>query len=114
MLNRFTDRYGIHPETGGVVDLLRSDGSLVSAGQRLWPQTERLKSEILRPDAEEARILAGYAVLESYIAPAPRGLWLEQRLPDGRFGRDAAPASSLYHLTSAITTAARYLGSSSI
>ncbi len=110
MLNRFTDRYALHPETKAVMDVLRSDGRVVSAGQRLWPQTERLKSEILRPDAEEARIVEAYAVLDSYIAPAPPGLWLEQRLPEGGFIRDPAPASSLYHLTSAITLAARRFG----
>jgi mannose-6-phosphate isomerase len=111
MLNRFTDRYGLHPETGALVDVLWSDGSVASAGQRLWPQTERLKAEVLRPDAEEDRILQAYAVLDRYIAPAPAGLWFEQRGPDGAFGRDPAPASSLYHLTSAFITSAKSLGS---
>jgi mannose/cellobiose epimerase-like protein (N-acyl-D-glucosamine 2-epimerase family) len=74
-------------------------------GQRLWPQTERLKAEILRPDAEESRILRAYSVLDGYILPAPPGLWLERRTAAGDFTRDAAPASSLYHLTAAITVA---------
>jgi len=94
------------------VDELWSDGSLKSGGQRLWPQTERLKAEIARPDADEARILQAYAVLDSYIAPAPRGLWLERRLADGAFTREAAPANSLYHLTVAILVAHRSLAPS--
>jgi mannose/cellobiose epimerase-like protein (N-acyl-D-glucosamine 2-epimerase family) len=114
MLTRFTDRYGIHPETGALVDVLWSDGAVASAGQRLWPQTERLKAEILRPDATEARILQAYAVLDSYIAPAPPGLWFEQRLPDGQFGDGPAPASSLYHLTSAFVASAGFIGSGSV
>jgi mannose-6-phosphate isomerase len=111
MLTRFTDRYGIHPETGALVDVLWSDGAVASAGQRLWPQTERLKAEFLRPDATEARVLQAYAVLGQYIAPAPAGLWFEQRLPDGRFGDGPAPASSLYHLTSAFVASASFIRS---
>ncbi|HEX3984498.1 MAG TPA: AGE family epimerase/isomerase [Acidisoma sp.] len=112
-LGAFVDRFGIHAETGGLVDVLWSDGAVASAGQRLWPQAERLKAEILRPDAEEARILKAFAVLEDYIAPAPAGLWMEQRAADGSFSpaRASAPASSLYHLTSAYMVAARSLGS---
>jgi len=108
-LTLFTDRHGIHPETGSLMDELWSDGRVKSSEQRLWPQTERLKAEILRPDAEEARILQAYAVLNSYIAPAPAGLWLERRLADGAFTREAAPASSLYHLTAAVLVAHRAL-----
>ncbi len=108
-LTLFTDRHGTHPETGGLVDELWSDGSVKSSEQRLWPQTERLKAEILRPDAEEVRILQAYAVLDSYIAPAPAGLWSERRLSDGTFTREAAPASSLYHLTAAVLVAHRAL-----
>jgi mannose/cellobiose epimerase-like protein (N-acyl-D-glucosamine 2-epimerase family) len=114
MLNRFTDRYGIHSETGALIDVLWSDGTIASAAQRLWPQTERLKAEILRPDADEGRILKAYAVLESYITPAPAGLWMEQRLANGRFSPSPAPASSLYHLTSAFTESARIFGSNLI
>jgi hypothetical protein len=47
--------------------------------------------------------------MDSYIAPAPAGLWFERRTADGSFSRDPAPASSLYHLTSAITVAHRAL-----
>lgn len=114
VLTRFTDRFGIHPETGALMDAVRSDGSVVLAGQRLWPQTERLKAELLRVDAAEARILKAFAVLQAYIAPAPPGLWMEQRQSDGRFSASPAPASSLYHLTSAFTTSARIIAGSVI
>jgi mannose/cellobiose epimerase-like protein (N-acyl-D-glucosamine 2-epimerase family) len=114
LLNRFTDRHGLHPETGALMDVLWSDGAVASPGQRLWPQTERLKAEILRPDATEAGILQAYAVLDRYIAPAPAGLWFEQRRPDGGFAPGPAPASSLYHLTSAYMTSARRFGSGQI
>ena len=108
-LTRFVDRHGIHRETGALIDELWSDGRPRAMGQRLWPQTERLKAEILRPDAEAARLVQAYAVLDSFIRPAPPGLWLERRMASGEFTRDAAPASSLYHLTQAITVAHRCL-----
>lgn len=110
-LAAFNDRFGLHPDTGALMDVLWSDGAVSSAGQRLWPQTERLKAELLRRDPAEDRILAAYAVLQTHIALAPPGLWMEQRLEDGSFARMAAPASSLYHLTSAYVTAARILRS---
>jgi mannose/cellobiose epimerase-like protein (N-acyl-D-glucosamine 2-epimerase family) len=105
----FVDRHGIHGGTGALVDEVWSDGTPHLLSQRLWPQTERLKAEILRPDAEEARILQAYAVLDSYILPAPPGLWLERRSAAGTFTRDPAPASSLYHLTAAIASSMRFL-----
>ena len=108
-LARFIDRHGVHPQTGALLDEVWSDGATRAAGQRLWPQTERLKAEILRRDSNPARVLQAFAVMDSYIAPAPAGLWFERRTADGSFSRDPAPASSLYHLTSAITVAHRAL-----
>ena len=105
----FYDRHGRDPRTLALVDEVWSDGGLRAGGQRLWPQTERLKAEILRPDATEAKVLEAYHVLDSFIAPAPAGLWMERRGADGAFGRDLAPASSLYHLTAAVMVANRAL-----
>ena len=108
-LAQFVERHGIHAETGALIDELWSDGTPRSTAQRLWPQTERLKAEILHPHADRARILQAYAVLDSYIRPAPPGLWLERRTADGAFTRDPAPASSLYHLSASITISHRDL-----
>jgi mannose-6-phosphate isomerase len=108
-LARFVAGHGIHTETGAVMDEVWSDGTPRALGQRLWPQTERLKAEIVHPCAGEARILRAYAVLDTYIRPAPPGLWLERRTAAGAFTRDAAPASSLYHLTGAIAWSYRWL-----
>jgi mannose/cellobiose epimerase-like protein (N-acyl-D-glucosamine 2-epimerase family) len=101
-LSHFVDLHGVHPETGAVIDAVWNDGTPQALGQRLWPQAERLKAEIVQPHAEDARILHAYSVLDSYILPAPPGLWLERRNAAGEFPWEAAPASSLYHLTSAI------------
>ena len=110
-LVRFNDQFGLHPETRALMDRLWSDGSVADSGQRLWPQTERLKAEFLRPDASEKGILAAFVVLRSYVESAPPGLWMEQRLANGGFADMPAPASSLYHLTSAGLTVRDLVGS---
>ncbi len=104
-LARFYDRHGRDPETCALGDERWSDGGLRAGSQRLWLQTERLEAEILRPDAAEEKVLEAYRVLDSYIGPAPG--WSGA---DGAFGRNPAPASSLYHLTAAIMVAHRALG----
>jgi mannose-6-phosphate isomerase len=103
----FLDAHGVNPATGALLDEIWSDGSVKSGGSRLWPQTEYLKAELLRPDADPARIHRVQAALMAYIDGAPAGLWHERRLEDGRFLPEASPASSLYHLTGAIMLAHR-------
>jgi mannose-6-phosphate isomerase len=98
-LRGFVDRHGIGPQ-GGLVDGLTPEGLVAAPGARLWPQTERLKADALRdPAAAPAR-----AALAAYLRPD--GLWHERRLQDGQFSQEAAPASSLYHLTCGILEAA--------
>jgi mannose/cellobiose epimerase-like protein (N-acyl-D-glucosamine 2-epimerase family) len=108
-LLHFLDTHGLHPQTGALLDEVWSDGAPRATGGRLWPQTERLKAELVRPDATAARVATAFAVLESYLDVAPRGLWYERRAAEGHFTRDHAPASSLYHLTGAGVLAHRLL-----
>jgi mannose-6-phosphate isomerase len=102
-LMQFVDRFGIDPVHGGLLDGVQSDGSPTAAGSRLWPQTERLKAEFLRPAPSPARQLHAARVLAAYLRPD--GLWHERRDADGVFSDEPAPASSLYHLTGAILAA---------
>lgn len=106
-LMAFVDRHGIDPAHGSAFDLVGSDGTVLSAGSRLWPQAERLKAEFLRPDPAPARQLQAIATLRAYLRPD--GLWHERREATGALSDEPAPASSLYHLTCAITTVARHL-----
>ena len=106
-LMAFVDRHGLDPASGGVVDLVGSDGAARDTGARLWPQTERLKAEFLRADASEAKQLQAARALAAYLRPD--GLWHERRTPGGALSEEPAPASSLYHLTGAITTVARLM-----
>ena len=104
-LMAFVDQHGLDPVSGGVIDMVGSDGRAQSTGARLWPQTERLKAEFLRADPSEAKQLQAARALAAYLRPD--GLWHERRYPGGALSDEPAPASSLYHLTGAITTVAR-------
>ena len=102
----FVDRHGVNPALGTLRDELWSDGAVKEPGSRLWPQTERLKSEALRPDATEAGLARALSALWRHFGGAPPGLWFERLDPEGRPLPGPAPASSLYHLTAGILTAA--------
>jgi mannose-6-phosphate isomerase len=95
----FVDRYGIGPNLH-LVDVLGSDGSIIEAGARLWPQTEWLRAEHLRANPDPARQAMAVRSLARLLRPD--GLWHERRAADGTLWQGPAPASSLYHLTGAI------------
>jgi mannose-6-phosphate isomerase len=101
-LMAFVDRFGIDPVHGGLVDVVDSGGELVEGAARLWPQTERLKAEFLREDAEPARQMQAIAGMGAFLRKD--GLWHERRDAEGVFAEQPAPASSLYHVTGAIRT----------
>ena len=103
-LMAFVDRHAIHPRTGDLIDSVASDGTQAARTARLWPQTERLKAELLRADTTPARQANAANRLTVWLHPD--GLWWERREADGAFLPSDAPASSLYHLTCAILTAA--------
>ena len=86
------------------------DGALVEPIARLWPQTERLRTAawlaasaaddrdtFTRAACSAARCVFGY--LDMPMA----GLWRDKLRGDGSFVDETAPASSLYHLATAIT-----------
>ena len=98
----FVDRHAIDPKHGGIFDVLDSRGRRIEPTTRLWPQTERLKAEFLRPDRNVKKQLEALRALRAHLRPD--GLWYERRDASGHFMTQPAPASSLYHLTSAIRT----------
>ncbi|MFC3125014.1 AGE family epimerase/isomerase [Pseudoroseomonas globiformis] len=100
-LQAFVDAFGRNPDTGALADVVRSDGTVASREARLWPQTERLKSALLRAGSHPLDLEEAKCVLGAYLRPD--GLFHERRHADGRFSQEPAPASSLYHLSCAIT-----------
>jgi len=109
-LAKFLDQPGCRTRHGALVDEMWSDGTVRAASARLWPQTERLKSELLVANPDILRIREAYGVLTQFTAGAPRGLWHERWTAEHGFSIVPAPASSLYHLTTGILVAARTVG----
>jgi mannose/cellobiose epimerase-like protein (N-acyl-D-glucosamine 2-epimerase family) len=102
-LLEFADKFAVDRNLGLVVNGLWSDGAVQDGGFRLWPQTERLKAEARRrvgaSDALERALIA----LGRHLDGVQPGLWVERISADGNAGADPAPATSLYHLTAALT-----------
>ncbi|WP_159994803.1 AGE family epimerase/isomerase [Roseomonas sp. 18066] len=100
-LQRFVARFGVL-QAGPLRDGVAPNGQPASDSARLWPQAERLKAAALQGPVALA---AAEAALAPYLRPD--GLWHERRLADGSLSQEAAPASSLYHLSCALDFVAR-------
>jgi mannose-1-phosphate guanylyltransferase/mannose-6-phosphate isomerase len=100
---------GSDPQRGVLVDSLWEDFEPRERTARLWPQTERLKAAHIlarrtgpgRETYQAAALQAAEAILRFLETPLP-GLWRDRLEPGGRFAEGPAPASSLYHIVSAI------------
>jgi len=97
----FGERYGVD-SAGFALDEIWPDGSVKSAEARLWPQTERLKAALMRFDDEAAAQAAG--ALNAYLDVPVPGTWRDARLAGGGWRSGPAPASSAYHIISALQT----------
>jgi mannose-6-phosphate isomerase len=103
---RLLDIAEAHGVRRGVVINAMLDDFTVHDGQaRLWPQTERLKALGLACVNDgrywTAVVAAGRALLR-YLAVAPEGLWYDTITVNRRFIAEPSPASTLYHLVTAI------------
>jgi mannose-6-phosphate isomerase len=99
--------HGVDPVRGVAMNVLLSDLSVHDAQARLWPQTERIKANILLAQITgEAKalegVVAGVHGLMKYFDVPVAGLWRDRMEPDGSFVQEAAPASSFYHILCAI------------
>ncbi len=102
----FAEAHGRDPTGAAVLDVLNRDGTVRSAGTRLWPQTEALKAHTAmgrRGRAVDGRIAVGLDnLLARHLSGCPRGMWRDHftGVGGGVIGTKI-PASSLYHLFSA-------------
>jgi mannose/cellobiose epimerase-like protein (N-acyl-D-glucosamine 2-epimerase family) len=92
---------------GVAINSLLDDMTVHDPRARLWPQTERLKAHALMArltgEPRHWQLAAQAAeALERYLDAGAPGLWHDQRLPDGSFVREPAPASSFYHIVCGI------------
>ncbi|ATQ43966.1 AGE family epimerase/isomerase [Caulobacter mirabilis] len=99
-------RAGVDAARDAAVDELWADLSVRSARARLWPQTERLRTEVMMAERGFANATeeAGQAArgLWRYLDTTVPGLWRDKQTAEGDFLEEPAPASSLYHILGAV------------
>lgn len=105
------ERHGVRERFA--INALLDDFSIHDGNARLWPQTERLKATLLAAELTgDASYLASAAeaavTLVRYLHTRVAGTWLDQRLVDGTWPIEPSPASSLYHIVSAVQALARW------
>lgn len=99
-LYRFAERYGIDPDTGGIIDSVDCEGPVIQDNRRVWPQTEAIKAHAAR--GSHARLTAQLeSLLICHLDDLPDGAWREHVAADGAPLATGLPASSLYHLAMA-------------
>ena len=86
---------------GFLIREMAPDGSPLDAGRRLWAQTEAIRTGLAFNDPETPNLIA--RTFETHLATEIPGLWIDSYEADGRSADRAAPASSLYHLTTAFS-----------
>jgi mannose-6-phosphate isomerase len=107
----FAEQHGVRGEFA--INEIWDDGSCRDGSARLWPQTERLKANLLAHEVTGHEAFAqsaaeAAAAVSAYLQTPRQGLWYDRRQPDGTFVSSPAPASTLYHLVSAAAQMAAY------
>lgn len=91
---------GVDDHRQVALNALWDDFRIRDANARLWPQTEHLKATLLFGD--EAEVLQAAQGLAKYLDVPARGAWRDKMRADGSFLLEPSPATSFYHLLSAV------------
>lgn len=99
--------YGVDARSRAAVDEVYAEGAPRTPTARLWPQTERIKANVVRfertGDEDAARAAAdAFDVLMRFCDTPVGGLWWDRLEADGAFRDEPAPASSFYHIVLAL------------
>lgn len=114
-LVELAEAHGIHTERKAVIDEVWSNGDVKTSSSRFWPQCERIK--ILLQLSYEKTEQKNYYLSKSddatkalfkFFETPKKGLWYDIWLDDGEFKIQPAKASSLYHITGALTDYIRF------
>jgi len=113
-LMAFGLRHGIHAGRGVTLAGLDAAGTVTDGRARLWAQTERLRASLVLAEAPGADApvlhqdaLAAFATLQHFLSTPRPGLWWEWMDAQGEFVRDPSPATSLYHVATAMSELCR-------
>lgn len=88
-------------ERGVAIHSLDRDLAPRDRSARLWAQTERLHAHAVAGRLDD--IPPAIEGLRRFLDVPVPGTWRDRLLPDGTFVEEAAPASSLYHIVSAVS-----------
>ncbi len=106
-LEHFGSRHGIDAQRGVTIAAVDAAGRPVDRRARLWAQTERLRTSLLMESSPGANSLAAFATLQRFLSTPVNGLWWEWMAADGEFVREPSPATSLYHIMTALSDLCR-------
>ena len=111
LIDRTEDR-GVDKARGVAINALFGDGRVRDARARLWPQTERIKAACLAGTITRQSRYADVAAaaarsLMKYLDTPTAGLWRDTMDERGAFVEQFAPASSFYHIVSAVRAMVR-------
>lgn len=101
------ETHGVDPARNVAFNLMGRDFAPLDREARLWPQTERIHAHAVAAaltgdPAHWQGAAAGARGLMAYLDTPVLGLWRDRMRTDGAFVEEPAPASSLYHIVSAI------------
>lgn len=107
-----TEDRGVDHARGVAINGMCGDGRARDARARLWPQAERIKAtslagEITRQQRYVETANEGIRSLLKYLDTPTRGLWRDTMDERGAFVEQLAPASSFYHIVSAVRAIVR-------
>jgi len=91
---------GVDPKTGVAANSLGPDLRVRDPGARLWAQSEHLRAA--HRFGDEAQAVRAANGLRAFLGGVRSGAWRDKLGHDGEFVEEPAPATSLYHLVSAI------------
>lgn len=106
-LTAFGRRYGIDAWHGVAINAVLTDGNVMNAQARLWPQTERLKIAAARfqrkgRETDLHEMADAWKAIQRYLLPEEPGLWHDVMQENGTFRQEMVPGSVLYHIACAI------------
>lgn len=101
---------GRNPSNGAIIQHLNAELERVEGPARLWAQSEWVRASlILFEEADKTersfykrQIKRSLAVLYRYLETETTGFWHDKMRDDGTFVDEPSPASSLYHIATAI------------
>lgn len=100
----FADNKGRDRRSGLAHNSVDTQGAVLDANRRLWPQLEMLRARLRHADmaapGEAERLLEGLRA--TYLADACHGGWMDAYDRDGKPLAKDIPASMLYHIMTAI------------